>query len=268
MDIHSITTVSQLQALLPLLVASYGAPVDWEEERAYFEATHPRDGWWLDVADQPVGFIRHFPVTPQLSQIEVYVQPEHEALETLLLAHFCNHLQFPGNVRVCLPTQAKARYERFRELGFKREQRFLHFMLTPQTSADKNSKVRWAQAQDLHGVTAALAHFGNLNETQLQQAIEEQRIAVIEPGEIVGAAYLQENAQGHEILELAICAQQRGQGYGAHLLTGLFALWRQDFAHQPLSLGVEANNTAAVALYHKVGMELDPTLEMVWLYRD
>lgn len=268
MDIQAITTVSQLQALLPLLEASYGGAVDWEEERSYFEATRPPDGWWLQVAEQPVGFIRHFAVTPQLSQMEVYVQPDHEALETQLVAHFCAHLQFPGAVRVCLPAQAQTRYARFQQLGFQRVQRFLHFDFTAHSLAQAQPGVRWAQASDLPGVVAALAHFGNLSETQLQQAIAQQRVAVVTAGAVVGAAYLQATAQGHEILELAVCPSYRERGYGTQLLTGLFALWREAKANQPLNLVVDADNTAAVALYHKVGMALDPALESVWLYRD
>lgn len=76
-----------------------------------------------------------------------------------------------------------------------------------------------------------------------------------EKGDVIGYAELWLVLDEGEIINIALSEEHRGQGYGEQLLRALMeAAWKDGCS--AVFLEVRASNTAAAALYRKVGYEV------------
>ena len=273
-----------LKQLLPLLSVSYGAPVSYEDEWAYFQSMQP-EHWQVALKDnKAVACLRDFEYAAGAYELEFACEePDRWTLFERILKPFLSHHPYhrlpdesgPHCLRYCLLFNQKDAQSSLKKQGFVRTERFLslkyHKGQQPLYSTWPDGfQVRFFKpAENMTAVEACLRCFGNLSLSSLQQAAQEQRLVVLEMNaQIVGAAFQLVYPESIEILQFAILPELRGKGLGKFLAQGLCQLYDHHFPQHGIALKVKGNNFSAIQLYKNCGFIEHSEAHEIWLYKD
>jgi len=253
--------------LEPLLSKSFGEPVLMKDEIEYFENKKPKN-WFvaLNKRNQPIGFIRDFPITTSFSYTELYgigLDTEKNLIDRLDSRLKNTSLQFriqKANSKLIAHIEGKE--------GIAKTEEFAEYIFSDKLTAKKTDSVRFAQTtkEEIPQIIEILSELKHHSKSEILDLVQDERIAVIKKnGNIIGTSLVNLNDNSIDIVEIAIKNSYRNQGFGKELLEGVLHLYYDKHPSTFFKLKVEKENIAAIELYRKVGFRENKQNDELWL---
>ena len=252
MTIQEITK-DNLPKLELLLSASYGEPINIQDELDYF----PRQTVYWYAAFQgttPVGFIRHFRIGASTDhQLELYTT--HHKIKHSLLLYFLAQIKNSAisSVRLYLNEQESSFAAFLTSLNFEQQATYLTlFSAYPSNLAFfTEAYVRFAKSntEEINAIQSILQeHFGSSSTDRIAQQIREGLVTVVEckKGKIIGVCHYSAHQKEKEIIQIAVNTDHQNQGYGKTLLSHTISLLLKKELGLTFFLRVKAQNHIAI----------------------
>jgi ribosomal protein S18 acetylase RimI-like enzyme len=257
--IHPLTSLEQLKALESLLSASYGEAIVYQDEADYFVARQPSHWYYAtDDLETPIGFIRYFPVAKKpLVQLECYAPAL--ATKEALLAHLLRQWNVQKAVRLVVSADESAWLAVVEQLGLVCQTVYYTYRCQLHQKIPPSSLVRFAAdtPEDRNAVQRLLKQdFEQLPHERLLLHLQEHHLTILQKeGRVVACCLVSDHDIKKEIIQITVDQQQRRQGHGTLLLQQSMRLHHQHSDTQQFTLSVRQTNTAAIALYERLGFE-------------
>ncbi|MCP4440612.1 MAG: GNAT family N-acetyltransferase [Aureispira sp.] len=260
MQISTITK-DNIHKLSSLLSASYGEPIEIQDELDYF----PKETIYWYVAFQeetPLGFIRHFKIGESTKhQLELYALDL--ATKKRLLLYFLKQVRVSvlSSIRLYVKKEQYAFVDFLETLDFEMQEEYLELAYKNLIVLTRHKgKTRLAEntAQEVLAIQTILyENFGLISINRIKQQIKEQIISVIEnkDGNIVGVCLFGAQEKEKEIIQIAVQSKHRQQGYGTVLLSHTMGLLQEKNSEMTFFLRVKTKNKVAIQMYKSIGFE-------------
>lgn len=257
---------ADLEALEPLLRASYGADdFSLKDELEAFDELKPKD-WFVWANPEPQGFVRYFPLAEGLFSGELYAAPGAERATGQLLKHFLTHYRLPRTARLRLDTLSSDTDLNLllSQVPNAASKTFAHYRhetpAQPRTPAEKTVPFSKDDLEDIRNVLGVLKHYSLAELERLDRA---GALLAVRDGGVKAALHVEmRGADRLEIVTLATDPAARRRGYASALLRKLFV------KHPGVTvfLKIDVTNEAALRLYERAGFVRDEGNTQRWWY--
>jgi ribosomal protein S18 acetylase RimI-like enzyme len=256
---------SWLPATLPLLSASYGAPVDLGDELDYFDPERAL-GWFVAVSDQtPRGFVRQFSSGSGHCQLELYVDDGDDRCEVALqlLAAFDASLAQEQVLATWRLPSSSDLLDLARQALPGDERVFRTYEADLQPPLPFDAAVRALEVREAARAQAVLSSLVVRDLQRLERSLEAGLVWGLEVDqELIACAEVNRHPLHLELATLVVSPERRRRGYGRRLLRGV----RTGFSESdlPWRAQIKESNLASLRLFESLGFQELTELRQVW----